>query len=110
MKIKLTEVWGISLLLVIPLILFLFVKNEIVIAIILVTNLLISFRFIYYKNEWKLFFVGGIFGFIIEILGDFIYKLQYWENGSLFGIPLWLPIMWGYITIILRRIGNWIVK
>ena len=85
------------------------IRNEIFIAIILLVFLIITFKIKYFKGEWALFILGVILGSIIE-LGGGPYKLQYWEQGSLLGIPIWLPIIWGIGFIYIRRIGNLIVK
>lgn len=86
------------------------IRQEIIISIILILILLLTFKIKYNKNEIYLFIFGIITGFVIEVGSDLIYKLQYWENGSLFGIPIWLPLLWGYGFIFIRRIGNIIVK
>ncbi len=92
------------------LIIFIFIKNEYLIALGVLALLLITFKIKYYKNEWKVYVFGVLTGFFFEIAGDYIYKLQYWENASLFGIPIWLPLLWGYGFIFIRRIGNLFVN
>jgi len=88
------------------LVVFIFIKNEWLIALGVLVLLLITFKIRYYKNEYKIFIFGIIIGFIFEVSGDYIYKLQYWESASLFGVPVWLPLLWGYGFIFIRRIGN----
>ncbi len=88
----------------------LFTKNEFLISIILIGMLLITFKIKYYKNEWKIFLFGIIIGFLFELTGSIIYKLQYWEQGTLFGMPIWLPLFWGYGFVFIRRIGNLIAR
>ena len=90
--------------------LFLFTQKELFIVIGMVLLIGLSFAIKYYANEWKLLLAGIILGFVFEIGGDLIYKAQYWNNASLFGIPFWLPLMWGYGFIFIRRIGNILVK
>ena len=77
-------------------------------AIILI--LLINFKIKYCKNEWILFFLGLLIGFFIEVILGLIYRMQYWENPTLLGVPMWLPLVWGYAFVFIRRIGNIIVK
>ena len=72
-----------------------------------------AINFIWYEyeqNEWKVFLFGVIIGIVAEVGGDLIYKLQYWEQGSFFGIPFWLPLLWGYGFVFIRRLGNSVVK
>lgn len=87
-----------------------FIHNELYFTIVVVLILLISLKIKYYPGEWKLFFAGLIIGFCFEALAGLIYRMQYWENASLFGIPVWLPIFWGYGFIFIHRFGELIVK
>jgi len=87
-----------------------FIRNEFFISLLMVLLLAISFKIEYHKNEWKLLLIGIIAGLVLEVGEDLIYKLQYWESGILMGIPLWVPLLWGYIFLFARRIGNLIVS
>jgi len=60
----------------------------------------------YYPREWLLFGIGSALGLVFELGGDAIYKLQSWSEGSLFGIPMWLPLFWGLGFVFIRRFGN----
>jgi len=62
------------------------------------------------KGEAFLLALGILFGVLVEVGGDAIYKLQYWENGSFLGIPFWLPLYWGFCFVMIRRFGNLVVK
>lgn len=86
------------------------IKQEILVTISLLVFLIISFFLEYHKGEWGLFFTGIIVGIALELGGDLIFPLQSWESGLFFGIPLWLPILWGYAFVFIRRIGKLIVK
>lgn len=89
---------------------FLVFRNEFVVAgsvVVLAVLFLVLHR---ERGEITLFIIGVILGIVLEVGGDMIYKLQYWEHGSFFGIPYWLPLMWGYAFVFIRRIGNHIVK
>jgi hypothetical protein len=66
----------------------------------------LAFRIRYYRREWLLFTTGSLLGLVFEKGGDAIYKLQSWSEGSLFGIPLWLPLFWGLGFVFIRRFGN----
>jgi hypothetical protein len=89
---------------------FLFTQNEFIVAgwVVILTVFLFSLR--YERKEWILFLIGLIAGIIAEVGGDMIAKMQYWNNGSLLGIPLWLPLLWAFGFIVIRRIGNMIVE
>jgi hypothetical protein len=86
-------------------------QREWLIAGGIVLTTAIAFYFKYYKGEWKLFWIATLGGLILEVGGDSIYKLQYWSEGSLpYNIPIWLPLFWGWAAVIIRRIGDKIVK
>ncbi len=86
-------------------------KNEFLSSVVLLFLLIFySFFIDYVSNEWILFVVGIVLSIISEIGGDLLFKLQSWSSGSFFGIPFWLPLLWAYAFIFIRRIGNGIVK
>ncbi len=88
------------------LVIFFFTTKEVYVTFWIIFLIGLSFAIKYHRQEWKVLVFGITLGFLFEVVGDFIYKAQYWENASLFGIPLWLPLMWGYGFIFIRRIGN----
>lgn len=93
--------------LIIPVLILGIFKGEVGTAIAVIAVVLLYWYFIDYKvGEWKIFLLGVIVGFIAEVGGDTIYQMQYWVQGSLFGIPLWLPLFWGLGFVMMRRIGN----
>ena len=94
---------------VFPLI-FIITKNEWIIALWTIILIGIIWLVKYNNKEWILVVVGIILGIIGEKGGDMIYQLQYWNSGSFFGIPIWLPIIWGFGFLLMYRIGRLIVK
>lgn len=95
--------------LVIGLVFLWFVKNEIITTIGILLVILITFKIDYHKKEFYWLLIGIITGTICELGGDYFFKLQFWADGAFFGIPLWLPLLWGYMFVIIRRIGNIVV-
>ena len=63
----------------------------------------------YQSNEWRLFVVGLGLGLFVEVVLGLFVRHQHWTNASLFGVPYWLPIVWGIAFVAMRRIGNVIV-
>jgi hypothetical protein len=86
------------------------IKSELWSLIILVACIIITFTVKYQKKEWILLLVGTVLGIVLEVGGDLIYKLQYWNTESFLGVPLWLPLLWGFQFIIVYRLGAIIVK
>jgi hypothetical protein len=87
-----------------------FTHNELFISLLVLCLIITTFLIKYEKNEIYLLLLGIIAGIIAEIGGDYFNKVQYWEQGSFFGVPFWLPLLWGYGVVYFRRIGNWIVS
>lgn len=58
-----------------------------------------------HKNEPLLFLIGVVVGFVVEVgMRVFGYQ-QVWTAGSLFGVPYWLPILWGVGFVLITRFG-----
>jgi hypothetical protein len=93
-------VWFFLVLAVLP------THREFVICLGVVAVVALSFWIRYYPREWLLFALGSALGLVFELGGDAIYKLQSWSEGSLFGIPAWLPLFWGLGFVFIRRFGN----
>jgi len=99
-----------ALFLLFTLILVFVLKDEIMITFLVIALVIATLYHHYVKQEFTLFLVGTSLGFFFEFIGDHFYKLQYWSEGLLGGIPLWLPLFWGYLFIMIHRLGNVIVK
>ncbi len=96
-----------------PIILFLlffvaqvfFYSHEILLTILSVLICGAIFVLKYNKVETRLFIFGLMLGCIIEIGLGQIARTQYWNYASLFGVPYWLPIVWGIGFVIITRTG-----
>lgn len=60
-------------------------------------------------GELHLFVFGLLMALVIELGLGLVARSQHWDHASLFGIPYWLPLMWGYAFVVMRRVGNGIV-
>ncbi len=60
----------------------------------------------YKKGEIQLFVFGTILGFIIEVVMGLVTRHQFWNETFLFGVPVWLPFIWGYGFVIIHRVGE----
>ena len=64
----------------------------------------------YHHNEVILFFVGLLFGIFIEVGLRMLGYQQKWKDASFFGVPYWLPLMWGFGFVIITRLGSFILN
>jgi len=76
-----------------------------VLALLLSGTLLVESE----RGEIYLFSFGVFLALVIEVGLGLVARSQHWEHASLMGIPYWLPLMWGYGFVVMRRIGNAIV-
>lgn len=51
------------------------------------------------------FAYGTVLGFAIEFFEVNIAKFHSFSNPDFFGMPLWMPIVWGYGFVLMKRIG-----
>ncbi len=56
-------------------------------------------------GEVYLFYIGVLAGFVLEVGFRFLGYQQVWLDASLFGIPYWLPIVWGVGFVLITRLG-----
>jgi 4-hydroxybenzoate polyprenyltransferase len=89
---------------------FLLTTNEFIVTGVIALMIVATFLIHREQGEWKVVVLGIILGIVFELAGDAVYQAQYWESATLLSIPLWLPLMWGYGFIFIRRIGNILVK
>ncbi len=94
---------------IIMLLMLIFIKSEIGLTILALLVITATFMIKYQKKEVYVFLFGAIIGIILELIGNFLLG-QSWPQASFFTIPIWLPLTWGYGFVLIRRIGEIIVK
>lgn len=85
---------------------YLFWQNTILLFMVYV---LFTAALIYFhkdKSEWIVFIYGVVVGFIVEVIGTQVSGYQSFINPDFLGIPVWLPIAWGYGFVAMKRIGQ----
>src|SRR3972149_11446135 len=75
--------------------------NNSLLTILLLTVWLIGARFWYKKHDIYFFLVGAIAGPAGEIVAINFGAWSY-ANPSAYGIPLWLPILWGLGVVFIK--------
>ena len=58
----------------------------------------------------KLLIIGIFLGTLIEVVMGFWGRSQFWSYGSLFGVPFWLPFIWGFGFEVIYMVGKFIEK
>ena len=57
------------------------------------------------KTEFVIFAYGILIGAIVEVVGTQISGYQSFVKPDFGGIPMWIPIVWGYGFVAMKRIG-----
>ena len=73
-------------------------------AFIVAISILTAFLKLH-KRETLLFFLGVAFGSFIEIGLRYFGYQQVWTDASLYGVPYWLPLVWGFGFVVITRLG-----
>ncbi len=84
---------------------YLFWQNSVLLFII---YLVLTLGLIYFhkdKTEFIIFFYGIVIGGLVEIVGTQVSGYQSFTKSDFFGIPVWLPVAWGYGFVVMKRIG-----
>ena len=77
----------------------LFWKNNILLTVLLSISLISILIFFHNKKDLIVIFVSGIGGAVGEaILVSF--KIWNYANPTIFSIPMWLPLAWAHIAVI----------
>ena len=77
-------------------------------VLLLIIYLVLTLGLIYFhkdKPEFIIFAYGILIGAIVEVIGTQISGYQSFTKPDFGGIPIWLPIVWGYGFVAMKRIG-----
>jgi len=75
------------------------------IVFILAIYVIFRLGFIYAKWDWFFFLIGALLGTSVEALLIGI-DLYHYNDPGFVGIPYWLPLSWGIVTMSGRRIAD----
>lgn len=84
---------------------YLFWRNNFLLFVIYIFLILLLIYIHKDKSELVIFIYGVVIGTIIEVIGTQISGYQSFAKPDFGGIPVWLPVVWGYGFIAMKRIG-----
>ena len=85
------------------------IKNDYYILLAYLIIIGICLKIHYEKKEYKLLITGLIFMFLAEFF--FIStKVEIFTSQTLINMPIWLPILWGYGFIVIKRISYELIR
>ena len=80
-----------------------FVKDDYILTGIYIVLIVMSFTIKYQPKDYLFF----IFGFIIMVVSEYLFistGVETFVRNSFFGLmPLWLPFLWAYVFVAIRR-------
>lgn len=76
---------------------------------LVVVIIVYTFYLHHVSREGLLLLIGVLLGLFVEVGLGFFFRTQHWQYASLYGVPYWLPLVWGYGFVVMRRLGNAIV-
>ena len=79
------------------------VRNDIVLAVIYTLFILVTLAIRQDRKDLVLLGVGLVIPTIGEILFVATGAEVFTRDVLIFGIPLWLPLLWGYVFVMMRR-------
>lgn len=79
--------------------------SEISLTLLALAAAAISFLPGFHRGEGALFTLGILYGVIVEVVLGLFHRQQVWLDASLYGVPLWLPIIWGIGFIYIGRLA-----
>ena len=81
----------------------LFWQNSILLGTLMLITIIGSLLIRYDNGEIKLMIIGGIIATVVEII-VVIATGERFANPIFLGIPVWIPLIWAYGLVTLRRI------
>ncbi len=84
--------------------------SEVLMTLVYIIILISLFKIRYQIQELKLFFLGVFCGIIVEGWGKILFLFSWQKFNSILPVPLYIPIAWGFAFIVMRRIGNTMMK
>lgn len=81
---------------------------ELALTAFIICVVLLMFAVQDHKHEPWLFLIGIAVGLIVEVGMRIFGYQQVWTEGSFFGVPYWLPIIWGAGFVLITRFGMFI--
>lgn len=83
--------------------------NDYLLFLIYIAIIVVSLKIHYEKNEYRLLIAGIIFMFLVEFI--FVSTgVETFTSQTLINMPIWLPVLWSYGFIIIRRISYELLK
>ena len=84
-------------------------KNNYLLTLVMAIGWLVASKFIFTKRDNCMFLIAALLGAAAEIVAVKFGAWQY-VNPTYFGVPLWLPLLWGSSTVFIARLTEMLIN
>ncbi|OGF89036.1 hypothetical protein A3I27_03395 [Candidatus Giovannonibacteria bacterium RIFCSPLOWO2_02_FULL_43_11b] len=84
---------------------YLFWQNSLLLFMIYIVLSVVLILWHRDNSEFVIFIYGIIIGGLVEVIGTQVSGYQSFIEPDFLGIPIWLPVVWGYGFVAMKRIG-----
>ena len=84
-------------------------KHNFILTILLLLFWIFALKFWHLKHDFYFFITAMIIGPIAEIVAIY-FKVWSYSNPTFLGIPIWLPLVWGFSVILIKRFSEIFIK
>ena len=88
--------------LILMIILIMIIQNDFLLLGIYIIIIIFSFLIKYHKREY-IYFLFGLIGMFISEMIFIRTGVETFNRASFFGMPIWLPLLWAYAFVIIKR-------
>lgn len=84
-------------------------KEDVLLTLVLIIIFVLGIRAKLKKYDLLFFVGGGIAGALAEIICIYFNCWEY-AHPTFLGIPLWLPVAWGTVSVLIKRVTEKLPK
>lgn len=84
---------------------YFFWKNNFLLTVLFAALLAATLKIKYYPGDLFALLYGSAIGFALEVFQTSVAKFHSFSNPDFLGIPVWMPFVWGYGFMLMKRIG-----
>lgn len=85
-------------------------ENNALLTVIYLAFIGVLFLIKYQPGDLFAFCYGAVLGFTIEVFEINITRIHTFAHADFLGMPMWMPIVWGFGLMLMKRIGIIIYK
>jgi uncharacterized membrane protein YoaT (DUF817 family) len=80
-------------------------RDNLSLTLLLLVSGIVMMGFMYEKGDFTFFIVGAVIGTAGELIA-IQYGAWLYSNPSFLSVPVWLPLAWGYVVVLIKKIAG----